>query len=241
MNPAAFLSRADAERVARTFHKLRRHDTSPLVLTGGFAIEFHLREQGLPSVQRQLNDIDFLVDAFDEIPNTLSADFIFRHAHPHDPPGKTLLQSIDQETAVRVDIFRAYGNETARAETTEFDGSLQRMISLADLIARTARLCLDLTTATPTPAKHARDLLRLLPLADPASVEQIWPEHRKPAHPQSFAAAAGLLTQLVPERKDLLVVPDYSGHFGQFCPRCQSTPHFPLAGNERILSLLGYC
>ncbi|MGB6691743.1 MAG: hypothetical protein WBE76_28215 [Terracidiphilus sp.] len=241
MNLAAFLSQADAERAARSVRKLRRHEISSMVLTGGLAVELHLLQRGLPSILRPLNDIDFLVDSFDEIPKALSADLIFHHVHPHDPPGKTLLQSVDPETAVRIDLFRAYGDETARAQTLELAGIVQRMISLEDLVARTARLCLDLASDRPLPTKHARDFLRLLPIADTASIERAWPEHRKAGHPRSFAETANLLERLIPERPHLLVVPGYSRDPAQICPRCQSTPHFPLAGGERVLSLLGYC
>jgi tartrate dehydratase beta subunit/fumarate hydratase class I family protein len=54
---------------------------------------------------RSLNDIDFIVDSFEHIPQSLAGEFLFRHVHPFDPPGKTLVQSIDPETMVRVDVF----------------------------------------------------------------------------------------------------------------------------------------
>jgi|SRR5580658_6071406 hypothetical protein len=111
MSLARFPTEADADRAERTFRKLRRHNIAPLALTGGFAFELHLMERGSPAQMRPLNDIDFLVDSFDDIPKTLSGDFIFRHVHPHDPPAKTLLQCVDPETAVRVDVFRACGRK----------------------------------------------------------------------------------------------------------------------------------
>jgi hypothetical protein len=241
MKFAEFLSDADAERAVATFRKLRRHGLESLALTGGFAIESHLRMRGQRVELRPLNDIDFLAEDFEAIPKTLAGDFIFRHVHPHDAPGKTLLQAVDSETAVRVDVFRAYGAEMARAETIEDAGHPLCMVSIEDLAARSARLSMDLAFGTPMPAKHARDFQRLLPLVEAAEMEPIWQEHRKPAHPESFAETAELLRRLIPQRTDLQIVPDYSRDVEAVCQRCQPAGEFPLAEGERVLALLGYC
>src|SRR5579863_10531305 len=130
MDLTQFLSGADAGRAQNTLARLRRHGFGSLVLTGGIAIELHLLRRCLPVAARPLNDIDFLADSFDGIPKTLAADFIFRHVHPHDPPGKTLLQSVDPETAVRVDVFRAYGREMERAQSIELAHEPMRIIGI---------------------------------------------------------------------------------------------------------------
>jgi hypothetical protein len=231
----------DAERAQRTLEKLRQHRIEPLVLTGGIAIEFLLRSRGIPAETRPLNDIDFLVDSFDEIPKTLGEHFLFRHVHPHDPQAKTLLQSVDPETELRVDVFRACGETTARAQVVEVCGAPMRMIALEDLAARTARLCMNLDANTPMPAKHARDLLRLLAQVETSGIERAWQDHRKPDHPESFAEAAELLCGLIATRHDLLIVPVYSQDARARCPRCEGSEFFPLADGERIRSLLGYC
>lgn len=241
MEQTAFLSGADAGRAQATLAKLRRHDISALALTGGLAIELHLLRRGMPVGMRPLNDIDFLADAFDDIPITLSEDFIFRHVHPHDPPAKTLLQAVDPDTAARVDVFRACGGEMGRAERGEIAGSAVRIIAVDDLIARNARLCLDLASGTLVPAKHARDFLRLLPLADRESIESIWQEHRKPNHPSSFAQAEELLDDLIASRKHLQIVLEYSQDVHRHCARCESSEAFPLSSADRVLELLGYC
>jgi hypothetical protein len=48
------------------------------------------------------------------IPETLRSDFLFRHIHPFDPPGKIMLQLIDPDTALRIDVFRACGQTMSR-------------------------------------------------------------------------------------------------------------------------------
>jgi len=240
MDLARFLSAADAQRAARTLDKLRRHGISALALTGGFAIELQFIAHGPPAQIRPLNDIDFLVASFEAIPPTLGADFLFRHVHPNDPPGKTLLQAIDPETSVRVDIFRAYGAEMERGQHIDFAGGFMRTVAPADLIARAARLCLDLASGKPTPAKHTRDFLRLLPLAG-SGIERVWREHRKPSHPNTFAEAVQLLTALIAERSDLQIAVEYSRDTHRQCPRCEATPSFPLADPARVLEILGYC
>lgn len=240
MELAKFLSATDAQHAQTTLAKLRHHGLDSLALTGGFAIELQLLRRGFPVGMRPLNDIDFLADTFGDIPATLSRDFIFRHVHPHDPPGKTLLQSVDPETAVRVDVFRAYGREMERAQAVEIDGIRMRMVALEDLIARAARLCLDFAFETPMPAKHARDFLRLAPLAD-AGIEAVWQDHRKPNHPASFAEAEATLAELIPSRKDLQIDLEYSRDVHRQCSRCEATDVFPLADGERVVALLGYC
>lgn len=236
----SFLSDKDAERARRTLAKLHRRGIASLVLTGGLAIELHLM-RGRAARTRPFNDIDFLARSFDDIPEFLASDFLFVHVHPDAPPGKTLLQSVDRETAVRVDVFRACGSSMVRATPVEIEGDILRIISLEDLTARAARLCTDLAFETPTPAKHVRDLLRLLPLVKIETIEQVWPEHRKPHHPESFAETTDLLAVLSDKRNDLQIITEYSRDGHEQCPRCKPTPNFPLADKSHVLSLIGYC
>jgi hypothetical protein len=71
--------------------------------------------RGLEPSIRSLNDIDFVVSSFEYVPASLSHDFLCRHMHPFDPPGRTLAQFIDAETRNRIDLFRAYGSTVTRA------------------------------------------------------------------------------------------------------------------------------
>jgi hypothetical protein len=241
MDLSTFLSDADAVRAQRTLTKLHRAGIAELVLTGGLAIELHRSRGGLAAQARRLNDIDFLANRFEAIPKSLGASMIFRHVHPHDPPGKTLLQAVDPQTTVRVDVFRACGDSIARAIPVEIEGNALHMISLEDLTARIARLCMNLAHDTPIPAKHAYDFLRLLPLVEIDVMGPVWQEHRKPHHPVSFAETAILLSSLIEMRRDLQVLPKYSRDANEQCCRCKSTVNFPLANAGRVLSLLGYC
>ena len=133
-----FLSTADSARALRCLQKLAAHDISQWALTGGFAIEIHHLLCGHDAGARSLNDIDFVVDSFEHIPQSLADQFLFRHIHPFDQPGKTLMQSIDPETSVRVDVFRAYGGTIQRAIHLDLPSGRLLLISLEDLVARTA-------------------------------------------------------------------------------------------------------
>src|SRR4051794_25412074 len=88
---------AEATRLLKTVHKLARHDVYDWALAGGLAVEIHCARAELSSCRRPLNDIDFVAAAFDCVPDTLAGDFLVRHAHPFDPPGKTILQLVDAE------------------------------------------------------------------------------------------------------------------------------------------------
>lgn len=236
-----FLSAADAARALRCLQRLAAHDISQWSLTGGFAIEIHHLICGRDADVRRLNDIDFIVDSFEHIPQTLGGEFLFRHVHPFDPPGQTLVQSIDPEAIVRVDVFQAYGETLRRAIHLDLLPGRLLLISLEDLVARTARLALDLAGGVPTPAKHAVDFLRLLDLVDPVDVEAAWQDQRKPQQPTSFEEAADLLQQLIPSRRYLLINPVYSRDVTAICGRCATTGDLRLADPSVMLTLLGYC
>jgi hypothetical protein len=234
-------SEIDRQRAERTFRKLLRHDVANWVLTGGFAAEAHLGHNGGKSAMRPLHDMDFIVSSFDCIPESLAKDFLLRHVHPDDPPGKTLLQCIDPETALRVDVFRAYGDVMRRVLPFRLFSEPFRIISLEDLAARAARLSWDLAAGVPVAPKYARDFLRLLTIVSTDQVDAAWQEHRKSHSPERFQDAANEIRGLVATRPDLLVSPAYLTDVSVICERCRGSAALPLVDAGRMLELLGYC
>jgi hypothetical protein len=235
------LSAENAERVSRTFEKLLHHDIGTWALAGGLAVELHWTSLTGQTSMRPLNDIDFIVRSFDDLPQSLANDFKFRHIHPFDPPGKTLLQSLDSENAVRIDVFRAYGAEISRCHELLWPAGKLCVVSLEDLVARSARLALDLASNQPVPAVHALDFIRLAGLVDPSRIEPIWLDHRKKQHPETFREACELLQNLIADRRELLVNREYSRDVMQVCRRCKETLAFRLADPKVMLSVFGYC
>jgi hypothetical protein len=233
-------SGADADRVVCALRKLGRHCTRQWVLTGGLAVEVHRLKRGHTASVRKLGDIDFIAETFDRIPESLADDFMFRHIHPFDPPGKTLLQAVDVESAVRIDVFRTDSAILSRSSDLIFPTGLVRLISLEDLVARLARLTLDLAAHMETPAKHAQDFLRLMELVDTKAVEAAWRDHRKPAHPATFEETSSLLHAVIATRSYLLITPDYSKDVTMVCPRCVNTGRFRLADPAVLRTVLGY-
>jgi hypothetical protein len=236
-----FLCAAEAKRALKTVQKLLLHDISGWALAGGLAVEIHCLRGGLSSSTRPLNDIDFVGAAFHSAPDTLAEDFLFRHVHPLDPPGKTILQLVDAETALRIDLFRAYGATMIRTLVLEFPFGPIQLISGEDVLARAARILLDLREGVPVAAKHATDYLRLWTVIQTSDLEAAWQDHRKPNHPVKFREADTLVRALIATHHNLLITPDYSKDAKQVCSRCVPTPAFPLADPHLVLSLLGYC
>jgi hypothetical protein len=236
-----FLSIGDSTRAFNTLRKLASHDVSRWVLVGGLAVEFHCLLSGHSHPIRHLNDIDFVASAFDCIPETLARDFLFRHIHPFDPPGKIMMQIVDAETSLRVDLFRADRGIMSRAISLDIPFDPLRIISVEDLVARAARLLLDLDASVPVPAKHADDYLRLAELVKSSNMETAWQDHRKSTHPRTFWEANTLLRRLIAIRHNLLISSEYSKDTAEICPRCVPTPPFELADPNVVLSLLGYC
>ena len=236
-----FLSDADADRAARCLGKIQGHAVQGWVLTGGLAIEIHRLTRGLESGIRVLNDIDFLVESFESLPQTLADQFLFRHIHPLDPPGKTIMQLVDIETALRVDVFRTYASVMRRAiQTAIFEKPLQ-IVSLEDLLARTTRILMATARAVPVASKHATDFLRLREMAKPGQVEIAWPDHRGPGDPSSFEEAASVVCDSIATRKHLLIDARLSQDPAELCDRCVQTGRFQLADPSLVLSILGYC
>ena len=235
------LSVGDSMRASNTLRKLALHEVSRWVLAGGLAVEFHCVASGHSHQARHLSDIDFVAPAFECIPGTLARNFLFRHIHPFDPPGKTIMQLIDADTALRVDVFRADGGIMSRAIQVDVPAGPLRVISVEDVLAHEARILLDLEASVPVPAKHAEDYFRLVQLVESSSVEAAWQDHRKPTHPKTFGETNTLVKQLIVTRCDLLISPDYSKDADEICRRCVPTPPFQLADPKVVLSLLGYC
>jgi len=204
-------------------------------------VELHCARSGNRSAARHLNDIDFVVRGFDSIPKTLARDFLFRHVHPFDPPGKTVLQLVDPDTSLRVDVFRAYGAILSRTLRMDFPSGSIRVISAEDVLARTARILLDLGEGVPVPAKHAGDYVRLAQWVPACRMETAWQDHRKQGHPLTFHETHSLVSGLLAARRDLLITPEYSKDVRQICPRCVPATAFPLADPKVVLALLGYC
>ena len=234
-----FLSCNDQGRAQRVIQKLASHDPQLWVLTGGLAVEIHHIKRGAEPVPRPLNDIDFLAASFDRLPTDLHKTFVFRHVHPFDPPGKTMLQAVDTDEAVRIDIFNDGGVAATRAEAMSLAGWETKIISLEDILARMARLTLDIAIGETVPGKHARDFFRLSKLANLECMEEVWPNHRRENQPATFREALDLLRGLVPYRQNLLVTPAYSAAF-ETCKRCRPTANFQLADPKRLYSILGY-
>jgi len=111
--------------------------------------------------------------ASDCTPETLADSLLFRHIHPLEHPGKTMLQFIDPDSTLRIDAFRASGGLMSRTERTPLPSGPIRIVSLEDLAARAARLVLDLVDAIPVPSKHAHDYLRVASWWTPRRSKQL--------------------------------------------------------------------
>jgi hypothetical protein len=236
-----FLGTSEAERALKSLQKPSHHDIPDWVLVGGLAVEMHCLCAGQPPSMRHLNDIDFIAPAFDCISETLADDFLFRHVHPLDPPGKMMLQLVDAETALRIDVFRAPGASLTRALAVDLPSGPIRLASREDVLTRAGRLLLDLRANIPVSVKHAQDYPRLKKVTDLAATEMAWQDHRKNDHPTTFKETNALVEALMKSRGELLFIPEYSKDFTQVCPRCVSSRAFPLADPDRVLSLLGHC
>src|SRR5215472_2561209 len=161
-----FLSIADLTRADAVLRRLVQHNIDGWALTGGLAVGLHSVAAGEPN-GRSLNDLDFVTERFEEIPETLAKDFLFRHVHPGQQSGGTMMQLVDVDAQLRIDVFRAVGGTLKRASQMKLPVGEFTVVALEDLIARAARLLLDLANGVPVPAKHAADFLVLSTMLGP--------------------------------------------------------------------------
>ena len=236
-----FLSSPDAARARGALTKLTIRDFPAFALTGSLALEAHLNWLGHGCGIRALNDVDIVVESFESIPGCLAETFLFRHIHPKAPEGKTLLQLVDPEAALRIDVFRACGASIARSRQVGFETCSVQLISVEDLAARTASLVMDLELGKEVPLKHARDFERLAGAIEFDRIEIAWKDHRKDSDPETFREAAARIPGLLRSRRDLLVIPEYSQDAHSMCPKCEDTGPFRRESPAKILSILGYC
>jgi hypothetical protein len=187
---------------------------------------------GLKTEQHPVNDIDFVVESFDSIPGSLADGFLVHHIHPHALEGKTLLQLIDPEHALRIDFFRQFGSTLARTAPLT-------MISLEDLVARTTSFVLGhLRRGATFDQKHARAFRQLAGLGDPAKIDAAWRDHRQ-SELESFPEAAQLAHQLLDLHPELAIHEQYSPEVS-ICPKCQDHGPFQRPRPDVIIKMLGY-
>jgi hypothetical protein len=231
---AESLSARDAARASLSMEKLSAYGFEG-ALTGSLAAEAHLHSRGLKTEERPLNDLDFVVESFASLPGSLAGGFIVHHVHPHAPEGKTLLQLIDPEQALRIDLFRQFGATLTRAERLRG----LTVISLEDLIARTTSFIVGhLRRGASIDPKHAHLFRRLAGLGDPAKMDAAWRDHGQP-ETGAFHQAEQLAQELLTRHPELVTCDQYSAQV-TVCPRCQDEGLFRRARPEVIVKLLGY-
>ena len=161
---ASLLHDDDARRAAEVVTALLAHGLR-CALTGGLAIDAQLRVHGRSIEPRALNDIDFVVQDFASIPGSLAASFVSHHVHPAAIDGKTLLQLVDQQHAMRIDLFHALGSTLSRAIRLDSETGELNVLSVEDLVARTTALvCGRLRRGQSVDVTHATAFSRLFGL-----------------------------------------------------------------------------
>jgi hypothetical protein len=233
------LGERDASRATSVAGRLIAHRFR-IALTGRLAVEAQLRASGRPPERRPLNDIDFVVDGFETIPPAVAADFLPHHVHPFARNGKTLLQLIDPDRALRIDLFGAVGATLSRSIPLGGDTDPLHVVAVEDLVARTtAHVCAALRRRRPLETKHADAFRRLSGLGRPERLDQAWDDHRE-SLPMSAAEAIDEASRLLELHPELLVDLPYSPVVTA-CERCQSYGPFRPSDPQVIVRILGYC
>ena len=234
----AILNETDARRATSVAETLLTHGLRA-ALTGGVAVEAQLRAHGRSFRQRSLNDLDLVVEDFEAIPSALAEDFWVSHVHPLAPQGKLLLQLVDRINAVRVDLFRAFGDTLLRAHSLDGDTSPLVSVAVEDLVARTtAHVCAALGRGRQVDGKHVTTLRRLMGLGDAKALDRAWHDHRLDLL-MPFQDARREAVRLATLRTDLIVAEAHSS-IETVCERCRPEGRFRPVASDVIVRLLGY-
>jgi len=235
---SALLKRDDARRASDVAERLLA-DGFRGALTGSLATEAQLRTHGRPIDRRALNDLDIVVDSFNAIPPSLADRFLVHHIHPDAPEGKTLLQLVDKESALRVDLFRAFGATLTRACVVDEQTGRLPVLAVEDLVARsTAHVCGRLRQGRPIDVKYVRAFTRLAGLGEPPELAAAWRDHRQEL-PGTLEEATREANELLLRCPGLLVRETYSTVVTA-CDQCRDHGPFRRAAPEVIVSILGY-
>jgi len=236
---AGVLNDDDARRATEVVEAVHAHGIR-CALTGGLAIDARLREHGRPGKRRSLNDIDFVVEDFASIPESLAGAFFQHHVHPDAKDGRTLLQLVDQPRAIRIDLFCALGASLARASKLTHEIGDLYVLSVEDLVARTTALvCGRLRRGGTIDVKHAVAFSRLRGLGQPQVLAAAWNDHRQQV-PGTLEDASREAVRLLEAHPELIVVENYSST-PVACGRCRAHGAFRPAPLETIVQILGYC
>jgi hypothetical protein len=235
---AALLHEEDAQSASRVVATVLAHGLR-CALTGGLAIAAHLQINRQPVERKRLNDIDLVVETFDDIPESLASSFLLHHVHPDAVDGKILVQLVDEATAVRVDVFRALGNTLHRATPLDGDTGSLDVVSVEDLVARTTSLvCGRLRRGRSIDAKHVTAFTELRGLGRPEQLAMAWADHRQEV-PGTLEEGDGEAIRLLSTRPELVVNEHYSTDV-VMCGRCRERGPFRPSPAEKIVRILGY-
>ncbi|MDJ0683469.1 MAG: hypothetical protein QNJ84_02090 [Alphaproteobacteria bacterium] len=229
----------NARRCGRVLDKLADH-LDRFVLVGGLAQRCYLSTMEKAPKQGGLNDIDFAIEHAALLPSALKDEFLVNHFHPNATPGQIILQLIDEDDAVRIDIFRANRGAASRSVPHLFFGHRVKVLSLQDAAAKVTALLLALEKNEQTPRKFAEQLLRIMAVVDPEDVARVWPIYRKADHPEKFSDAAGRVERLLASHRGFLRVPVLNEDPDHECRRCVSDGQFSLADRKRVFAVMGY-
>ena len=232
----ALLHYDDARRAAEVVELLLGHGLR-CALTGGVAICAQLRAHRRPVDRRQLNDLDFVVESFASIPESLTESFLQHHVHPDASDGRMLLQLIDEVRGIRIDLFRELGRTLSRSRPLDGDtGGMLRVLSVEDLVARTTALvCGRLRRGLTIDRKHTTALSRLRGLGQHAERARAWADHRQQV-PGTFDEASREAARLLAAHPELVVVEEYAGTAVP-CERCREHGAFRPAPAVGIYSV----
>ena len=201
----------DEPRLARLLARLLPHlDADNVAITGGIAVELHLRAAGKPPLRDHLADVDLVVRRMDAVAVSVSRDLLISHDHLVQPSVRNaIVQLVDPVSRLRVDIFHDRAGMVSDARRHCVAGTELLVVSAASLLAYKLQML-----TKPVDPKHWRDAVALSEVCGAVP----------PARPTEMVADVySTDVTLVCERCEL-----------------SRSPDFPIARKSEIFEVIGY-
>ncbi len=230
----------DQIRFQGVLTKFSQHISHPIV-TGWFAIGWHLIRNHLQVEQRSFNDIDIVVEKLSDLPKSLKEDFLINHFHPTRENGHIVIQLVDELHRTRIDVFSAFSPSLkARTREASLSGIRCQVVSVEDILARLLRLCCQVKQSEDIELKHYMNLIALLKIADFDILKELWREYRKDHQPQDWEEVLEIVQQKIETDPTVLQEQKYCKDVKMLCSWCCKSNLFPLASKNKVLDILGY-
>ena len=235
------LSKGERKRTSLFLDKLLRHfSPDNFAIVGGLAIRYHIMKRDLPYPERSLNDLDIIIKDINDIPPSVTKDFLIAEWHPPKKSGYFIVKLVDPETKIKADIFPFGPDSTKRFINLPFMGYTINVASIEDQLVKTVFDIQRISAQNKVDPKQFSDAKLLMKIADLKLANQVWKDQSFKRYPKSITDAIDRAKNIAKKHPEWLQEQPFRKPKPFKCPDCKPPADFPLTPMEEIYKILGY-